>query len=128
MHVSYHGGEHYNSVRKCGDYDESPPTAIELGVNGHVEERGWTWKDEKRIMEETGCFNDGLVHSYLEQCQGNVNEVIEMVYRWMEENDIHHRKAESEENNPLDIQYVSEDEKDKESSIPSFVVFHTRQF
>ena len=27
--------------------------------------QNWSWKDEKRIMEETGCHNDGLIHTYL---------------------------------------------------------------
>lgn len=117
LHISYHGGEHYNSVRQWSDYDEAPPLPIEMTSNQAPQNgQNWTWKDEKRIMEETGCYNDGLIHTYLQQCNGNVNESMKKVYEWMEENQIEHEKVDSEENNPLGIEEWSSEEEDTPST------------
>eukprot|EP00210_Caulerpa_lentillifera_P001483 g1423.t1 len=120
IHISYHGGEHYNSVRQWGDYDNDPPLPIEMTTTmqnkGHHHQQSWTWKDEKRIMEETGCYNDGLIHTYLQQCNGNVNVVVKKVYEWMTENEITHEKVESDENNPIGIECSSEEAEDPPST------------
>ncbi|KIZ06508.1 OTU domain-containing protein 3 [Monoraphidium neglectum] len=34
IHLSYHGGEHYNSVRLLDDYTRGPPRTITLGAGG----------------------------------------------------------------------------------------------
>ena len=100
--------------------------------------QNWSWKDEKRIMEETGCHNDGLIHTYLsvglpqsrqlrdaavQECDGNVNEVIERVIAWMTENDCLTEKAAflaEDENNPLAFDCsASEEDTTSETCIPS---------
>ncbi|GMH44694.1 hypothetical protein BSKO_12646 [Bryopsis sp. KO-2023] len=107
IHLSYHDGLHYNSVRKSDDYGEGPPELIQVGnedPQGSMSDRKWTWRDEKHIMENTGCNNEGIVHKFLEENDGAIDLATESVIQWMNENEQSSEKSnsgeEKEEGNP----------------------------
>jgi len=121
IHISYHDNQHYNSVRSNDDYEDAPPRPINIDTpNSHTNHnQNWSWKDEKRIMEDTGCLNDGLIHSYLKEHNGNVNVVVEKVIEWMRENNYMSEEVklvEAGETNPLNIDYTASDDEEEQSS------------
>jgi len=123
IHISYHDNQHYNSVRDKDDYDDAVPRSINMATpeSNANHNQNWSWRDEKRIMEDTGCHNDGLIHTYLKECDGNVNEVVERVIEWMRENNYMSEEvklAEAGETNPLNIDYTASDEDAGETQTP----------
>lgn len=89
IHLSYHGGEHYNSVRLLDDYGRGPPKPITLGGGGvtaaqHAKERvTWTAADEARVAANTGCDSPALVQHALKEAAGDVDAAIERVIEAM---------------------------------------------
>lgn len=78
IHVAYHNGEHYNSVRMAGDTGSGPPQPIAL------QERPASAKDwssfgpaeTELVMQGTGCYNDReAVQRALQDAKGNPDEV-----------------------------------------------------
>lgn len=55
IHLSYHDGEHYNSVRNTNDYDEGPPTEITI-IEGKAKLTG-SMCDKCGLLVE--CENQG---------------------------------------------------------------------
>lgn len=49
LHLSYHDGEHYNSVRRADDYNPGPPEPIEelaaVGSAAQVSTGGGCWDE-----------------------------------------------------------------------------------
>lgn len=102
IHLSYHDGMHYNSVRKADDYGDGVPELIQVGEEslpnaGDMPDRKWTWRDEKHIMENTGCKNEGIIHKFLEEHDGAMDLATESVIQWMNENEKKSEKSDSGE-------------------------------
>ncbi|KAI8477500.1 MAG: hypothetical protein J3K34DRAFT_515825 [Monoraphidium minutum] len=89
IHISYHGGEHYNSVRLLDDYSRGPPRAIVLGEGGATaaelaqERTAWTPADEARVAANTGCDSPALVQRALREAGGDVDSALERVIEVM---------------------------------------------
>ncbi|ESW27900.1 hypothetical protein PHAVU_003G242000 [Phaseolus vulgaris] len=97
VHLSYHDGEHYNSVRLKDDYCDGParPVVIkadaDLSAPSHQTKvvdnkpRGRAGKDIfqpgsiKLVMAGTGCENAEKVEKILEQVNGDVDAAIEFL-------------------------------------------------
>ena len=78
LHLSYHGEEHYNSVRLQEDFGSGSPMPISFRnasdlppVQGDALTTAHT-----QVKRATGCDNDSLVASALQGTAGNVDEVI----------------------------------------------------
>ncbi|KAH7624023.1 hypothetical protein Ndes2526B_g01276 [Nannochloris sp. 'desiccata'] len=89
LHISYHDGMHYNSVRLLDDYGTGPPEPIPIhssvcrncvgnsggGANGCK----YTESDLRRVQDGTGCDNDALLIAAMEKVGGNVDAAIEFL-------------------------------------------------
>ena len=65
--LSYHDGEHYNSVRRTDDTGSGPPLPVALatapGAGGPAEgtpqaHGGWDPRAEEAVAAGTGCYHD----------------------------------------------------------------------
>ncbi|WIA18597.1 hypothetical protein OEZ85_010037 [Tetradesmus obliquus] len=82
LHLSYHDGEHYNSVRRAGDYSPGPPEPIsDLAPVAHAGQlqTSWSAADEDRVAAGTGCDNPALIQQQLAAAGGDVDAAIEAV-------------------------------------------------
>jgi hypothetical protein len=86
LHLSYHDGMHYNSVRLLDDYGTGPPEPIPLhsklggsdgGEYGKSTTREYSESDLRRVKDGTGCDDDALVVAALEKVRGDVDAAIE---------------------------------------------------
>ncbi|XP_018020033.1 OTU domain-containing protein 3 [Hyalella azteca] len=83
VHISYHNGDHYNSVRRMGDCSNSPAnirTALLVmnGGNKQLEQdRAERRELEIRLMHCTNCKDEELVRHFLEEHNYNFDEAIE---------------------------------------------------
>jgi OTU-like cysteine protease/SEC-C motif len=88
LHISYHNGIHYNSVRLVDDYGTGPPEPIPIysfaGTNGTsgkstsgISNYRYSESDLRRVKDGTGCEDDTLVVAALEKLGGNVDAAIE---------------------------------------------------
>ena len=80
MHLSYHDGEHYNSVRLADDYDPGPaapiPEAAPASATATARKaRSWGGDEELRVSRGTGCHDPGAVQKALQDAAGNVDQV-----------------------------------------------------
>eukprot|EP00891_Asterochloris_glomerata_P003021 jgi/Astpho2/3021/Aster-03330 len=78
LHMSYHDGEHYNSIRCAEDYGSGPPVPIRANTRRALVPQapaGWSKKEEGRVMEGTGCYDAAQVQRALQHCRGDVDEV-----------------------------------------------------
>ena len=85
IHLSYHDGEHYNSVRAASDFSPGPPQTIVLSARratdaersaGVAAARAWGRAEEDAVALGTGCFDDReAVQSALEDAHGSVDQV-----------------------------------------------------
>lgn len=81
LHISYHDGMHYNSVRLIDDYGTGPPEPIPIHSNVG---RDWTANDctdietdVRRVQDGTGCNDDGVLVAALKKVGGDVDAAIE---------------------------------------------------
>ena len=78
IHISYHDGEHYNSVRMAGDAGSGPPHPIVLRERAASAE-DWTAVGDAEVelvMQNTGCYdNRDAVQRALQDAKGNSDEV-----------------------------------------------------
>ncbi|KAG2496057.1 hypothetical protein HYH03_005976 [Edaphochlamys debaryana] len=86
LHLSYHDGQHYNSVRMKDDYSTGPPAPIVLTGDGTIAARPqrtgdgrWDERDERQVAASTACTDTGLVRKALEDAGGDVDLAIEKV-------------------------------------------------
>jgi len=91
IHLSYHQGEHYSSVRKIGDesYKHVVPVEIKLQdslkpvpkpVNLKEEKKKVTiTPEEQMVMEVSGCMNREFVRQLLIENWGEVNATVEFI-------------------------------------------------
>ncbi|KAL4221515.1 OTU domain-containing protein 3 [Mactra antiquata] len=104
LHIAYHNGDHYSSVRKAGDYTESQ-TNIRLKIDDEVakscskdkeytgsvgqdEGMAWAVRDTQHLAEEvmnaTGCTDENLVLESLHDCDYAVDATIAYLLQTME--------------------------------------------
>jgi OTU domain-containing protein 3 len=87
LHISYHDGMHYNSVRLLDDYGTGPPEPIPIHNSvsrdctstNRMSSRGCTYveSDVRRVQDGTGCNDDELLVAALEKVGGDVDAAIE---------------------------------------------------
>ena len=81
IHVSYHDGEHYNSVRRADDHTSGPPLPIAIAERlptsaEKAAARSWGPAQEELVMRGTGCYDDpAAVQQALEAAHGNPDQV-----------------------------------------------------
>lgn len=102
LHIAYHNGDHYSSVRKSGDNTESP-TNIRLKIaedemmsaqakflgdvtqeNGVVRAVRDTERLTEEVMNATGCTDEQKVLECLTDCDYDVDATIAFVLQTME--------------------------------------------
>lgn len=109
IHISYHNGDHYSSVRKLGDNTESPANIkIKIGndtqtnfqssikaqangvPNGDIPRSGREVKAirnmeiiEQEIKAATGCSDLTLIHEALYDCDNDVDSAIAQILQIM---------------------------------------------
>ena len=78
IHLSYHDGEHYNSVRLASDTGSGPPEPITLQKR-QASAKDWSCFGPAQIelvMQGTGCYDDKeAVQRALQDAKGNSDEV-----------------------------------------------------
>ncbi|GIL57993.1 hypothetical protein Vafri_13190 [Volvox africanus] len=89
LHLSYHDGQHYNSVRCADDFGTGSPAPIVIRGDGTLAARppprqkagdgNWDEKDERRVASSTACTDMALVCKALEEARGDVEAAIERV-------------------------------------------------
>ncbi|GLI63326.1 hypothetical protein VaNZ11_006243 [Volvox africanus] len=89
LHLSYHDGQHYNSVRCADDFGTGPPTLIVIRGEGTMAAKppqrqkagdgNWDEKDERRVASSTACTDMALVRRALEEARGDAEAAIERV-------------------------------------------------
>lgn len=100
LHLAYHNGDHYSSVRRIGDNTESP-TSIRLKVNGDssaadLDINDYSGEDgivrairntqrlTEEVMNATGCTDNEKVLESLKDCDYDVDATIAYVLQTME--------------------------------------------
>ncbi|XP_071146148.1 OTU domain-containing protein 3-like isoform X2 [Mytilus edulis] len=107
IHISYHNGDHYSSVRKHGDNTESPANIrVKIGgdsqsaagnkpqangvTNGDIPHCGRVVKAvrdveiiEQEIMAATGCDDLTMIHESLYECDNDVDSAIAHILQIM---------------------------------------------
>jgi len=92
LHLAYHDGEHYNSVRNAKDDLSGAPIAIDprpyLGGRAPAkpaasETGDWGQEVEHHVMECTGCWDIDQIRAALASCGGDGDEAIEIVIAGM---------------------------------------------
>lgn len=96
LHVSYHDGQHYNSVRNAGDHSSgAPPEPIVLqqvsaaaaaaaagkgaGAGSGGPGGDWGEREERMVCRNSGCHDRALVRKALEEAKGDVDAAVEKV-------------------------------------------------
>ena len=81
IHLSYHDGEHYNSVREASDFGRGPPreqslgTRTASGADAAQLRKSWGLKEVQLVKQGTGCDDTGPVEWALSCAEGQVDEV-----------------------------------------------------
>ena len=81
IHLSYHDGAHYNSVRRADDFANGAPAPITLGTSkpARAAEHAYGVREEERVAQEAGCFHDrAAVRAALDAAGGRVAQVLPM--------------------------------------------------
>eukprot|EP01026_Neomeris_dumetosa_P069245 TRINITY_DN68332_c0_g2_i2.p2 TRINITY_DN68332_c0_g2~~TRINITY_DN68332_c0_g2_i2.p2 ORF type:complete len:487 (-),score=99.43 TRINITY_DN68332_c0_g2_i2:813-2273(-) len=84
IHISYHDGEHYNSVRGIEDFSSGPPAPFEI-KKGLSKSTDWDNPSEEDLEKEllvsrnTGCDDRELIRKALTETKGNVDDAVEKV-------------------------------------------------
>eukprot|EP00882_Tetradesmus_deserticola_P015984 GHRQ01017049.1.p1 GENE.GHRQ01017049.1~~GHRQ01017049.1.p1 ORF type:complete len:462 (+),score=221.66 GHRQ01017049.1:319-1704(+) len=82
LHLSYHDGEHYNSVRRADDCSPGPPqpiTDLVPAANAGELQSSWSLADEARVAAGTACDNPALIKQQLAAAGGDVDAAIEAI-------------------------------------------------
>jgi len=88
IHLSYHQGEHYSSVRKIGDVNHIPEAPKEINLfdskkssmkPSHEEEKRNITPDELLVMETTGCQNREFISAILIENYYDVAATVEFI-------------------------------------------------
>ncbi|XP_073098979.1 OVARIAN TUMOR DOMAIN-containing deubiquitinating enzyme 7 isoform X3 [Elaeis guineensis] len=105
IHLCYHDGEHYNSVRLKEDYCEGPAKPIIIKVDAEISATGHNKKvtvnkskgsshkqtfdaqSVKMVMAGTGCQNVDKVEQVLREVDGDVDAAIEFLIADQESDD-----------------------------------------
>ncbi|KAJ1694920.1 hypothetical protein LUZ63_011618 [Rhynchospora breviuscula] len=87
IHLSYHHGEHYNSVRLKEDPCEGPAKPISIKVDANIARASSSSKattsDSKKssqiktVMDATRCYNTNKIRQVLQEVAGDVDAAIE---------------------------------------------------
>ncbi|KAI3426257.1 hypothetical protein D9Q98_008632 [Chlorella vulgaris] len=92
LHVSYHDGMHYNSVRNAGDHGTGPPEPLRLLAAAAADlaavaaaARCFGREEVQQVMQGTGCSNPERVSRVLERCGGCAEQAIEQLIEQMGE-------------------------------------------
>jgi OTU domain-containing protein 3 len=103
LHISYHDGMHYNSVRLLDDVGTGPPEPIPVYSNSNLDSNnnsgtgsgGSTYSegDLRRVKDGTGCDGEVLIVAALDKVRGNVDAAIEALVEELRGED---RKQEEE--------------------------------
>jgi hypothetical protein len=92
LHVSYHDGMHYNSVRNAGDHGTGPPEPLRLLAAAAADPaavaaaaRCFGREEVQQVMQGTGCRDPERVSRVLERCGGSAEQAIEQLIEQMGE-------------------------------------------
>jgi len=81
IHISYHDGEHYNSVRLASETGSGPPKPIAVQERPALA-KDWTSfgpAQTELVMQGTGCYDDKeAVQGALQDAKGNPDEVYDL--------------------------------------------------
>jgi len=91
IHLSYHQGEHYSSVRKIGDENVKYAIPKEIKLVDTSKSALWPQREEKKasshitfeeitVMEVSGCQNREFVRQLLLENWGDINATIEFIF------------------------------------------------
>ncbi|KAK9843989.1 hypothetical protein WJX81_001182 [Elliptochloris bilobata] len=58
IHLSYHDGAHYNSVRRSDNFADGPLAPFGLLRATPAAKRAFGDREEERVAQEAGCFHD----------------------------------------------------------------------
>ena len=91
LHLSYHDGVHYNSVRLADDFGDGPPERIPseqqhslaAAAGGGGVNSKWSERDVRRVKEGTGCAEEEKIMAALETAGGDVDAAIEKIIEGM---------------------------------------------
>ncbi|XP_060600968.1 OTU domain-containing protein 3-like [Ruditapes philippinarum] len=104
LHIAYHNGDHYSSVRKCGDNTESQTNIrLKIGEDGQKSTKtdygSGVYSDDgvaravrdtvrlaEEVMNATGCMDEQRVLESLTDCDYDVDATIAYVLQTMETN------------------------------------------
>ena len=85
IHVSYHDGMHFNSVRLADDFGSGPPQPIRLAdlvahagggaAQQEQQQQQWEARDVERAAAGSGCDSRARVEAALARCKGDADEV-----------------------------------------------------
>ncbi|KAL4448444.1 hypothetical protein ABPG75_005663 [Micractinium tetrahymenae] len=89
LHLSYHQGMHYNSVRNADDYGAGPPAPLRVRSAAQLAaadpaalaaaQRSFGEREVDQVMAGTGCADRARAARALEQCGGSVDQAIELL-------------------------------------------------
>ena len=95
IHLSYHDGEHYNSVRLLTDLGKGPAQEIPMGSNGEIliGSKAQALLDEadskeKMIMGSSGCWDLARVREVLKMLSGDVDAAILQLMTEVQETEV----------------------------------------
>ncbi|XP_074655323.1 OTU domain-containing protein 3-like isoform X2 [Tubulanus polymorphus] len=113
LHISYHNGDHYSSVRRIGDNTETPAyiklkNPVDISENEkkkfaeHMYTNGYDHQDSvpstngilddestvELVMRESGCDNERLVRDLLEESDFDVDQTVAMLLEIMESSNL----------------------------------------
>lgn len=81
-HLSYHEGQHYNSVRLADDFEAGPPRPIpvvdgKVVASSHLSAAAIEWERERvsQVSRGTGCVDEGAIAQVLADAMGDVEQV-----------------------------------------------------
>eukprot|EP00887_Chlorella_sp_A99_P007417 scaffold2.g7417.t1 len=83
LHLSYHDGMHWNSVRAADDFSSGPPAPVRVAAAPAdptalaARQRAWGEAEAARVAAGTGCRDPGRVERALEASRGDVGAAIE---------------------------------------------------
>ncbi|GAB4817132.1 hypothetical protein N2152v2_004178 [Parachlorella kessleri] len=98
LHLSYHDGQHYNSVRLASDFSPGPPKPIGLTpsladltvLSAQQQQREsphWGEAEVERVMAGTGCGSRSRAGQALESSGGDVDQAIELLIEQLARDD-----------------------------------------
>ncbi|XP_067945846.1 OTU domain-containing protein 3-like isoform X2 [Watersipora subatra] len=77
LHLTYHHGEHYSSIRRLGDRS-STPARIKFSRTQTNDTESQSYQMEI-ISRSTGCEDNQLIEQSLEECEGDLDAAIDYI-------------------------------------------------